>query len=72
MIILVNNKVKNVTNKILRRGYKPVNNNGFYIELNGMLIFYYYNSVELNGIKPKNIEDLNHVLDGKQFRANYI
>jgi hypothetical protein len=61
-IITIKNKEYTLTSERLENSYEPIGTNGFHIELDGVVYFYYLNDTEINGIKPKDIDELVSIL----------
>jgi len=60
--VTIENKEYTLTTEHLENGYEVIGTNGFHIELDGAIYFYYLNDVEINGVVPKNIDELMDLL----------
>lgn len=60
--VTIDNKEYNLTTQHLENGYEIIGTNGFHIELDGNIYFYYLNDIQVNGVVPKDINEVMALL----------
>jgi hypothetical protein len=60
--VTIDNKEYTLTNHFLENGYEVIGTNGFHIELDGSIYFYFLSDIEVNGVVPTNIDEVMALL----------
>jgi hypothetical protein len=60
--VTIDNKEYELTTTQLENGYEVVGSNGFHIELDGNIYFYYLNDIMVNGVVPKDVDEVMTLL----------
>jgi hypothetical protein len=60
--VTIENKEYTLTTEQIENGHVGIGTNGFHIELDGNIYFYYLNDIEINGVVPKDINELMNLL----------